>query len=595
MKDGSKWEGLFHSAAPLTDATPGPLALELGMAVQVSANNIAIDTLQVIPTPKMTFSDDDVVSITAKGISADPTGPRGVAGFQTDGEISSSLHGQERELKSWADVSEDDIARVGGLGDESTMAGWDQFEANKRWGVQTTYSEDLYTTSLDRGSDFYKKKEAEAARLAAEIEREVSSNPHVAEERGQKQESDGIDEEDKYSSVIRDGGAPNFAAVAAGKTGTKYVVPARRADSPSSGKDSAQADDGASSPVAPGSPTLPGRRGSRGKDLPIVLARQHEFANGSPVASPKTKPQSPTITSKLASLQLDSSSPRVGGKHAEELALLATQPSVGREEQTNSLKSFSASLGPKLDAKKKDDDAGKMNPNAKEFKPGMSILSLLEGGKKTAAVGAAPVASTPMVYGSTPFISGQPVAAAYPPAALTPAPSNSFFDRPVYADVSPIASTLANAVRGRLKSPRTPASSRSPSLAGSESWVDPGLPPPRRASFADPAPALPPVEMVAPQQPAYAGYYPAYDAGFYAMQQAYPYGYGYVGPQQFYGGPYHASPPPGRPQGPAPANSYAQLPAHQGKRGPAYPGGGGYQAPMGAYQQYYPNQQSPGK
>lgn len=630
LKDGSKWEGLFHMGGPLTDATSGSLNIELSMAVQVSsATQPSIDTLQVIPQQKLKFSDSDLVAVTAKGISADPTGPRGVVGFQTDSEISTSVHGKERTLQSWADISEADIARVGGLGDENSLNGWDQFEVNKsRYGVQTTYSEELYTTSLDKGSDFYRQREAEAARLASEIEKEVTSNPHLAEERGQKAEDDGLDEEDKYSSVIRNqtGAKPaknatqaprNFAAVAAGKaggaasnaTGQKYVVPARRSDSPAApnGKaDSSVPDEGTSSPRAPSSPTLSGRRGSRGaKDPSIVLARQQELTSTSPAASPKVKPQSPTVSSKLASLQLDSSSPRVHERHAEELAQLAAQagsPSTQRREHDiASFKKFSTAIDTKIDSKAKkegDDDAGaKLNPNAKEFKPGMSIMSLISGGKpKSAAPSSgpqivnmtqpAPVAA--MSYNASQAYgmgATMPTNAAY---GLTPAPLNSFFDRPTYADTSSsISVAYSSAVKNRLKTPRTGASTRSPVFVGSETWADPGAPP-RRASYKEPAPAIVavPVEPVAPQQPY--GYYSQGYEYAYPVQPMYtnaymPGAYGYQYSGGFPAQGYPASPPQNR-AAPQPGGSPV-----------AYAGGYAQTSPSGAAtKRPYFNPNSPG-
>eukprot|EP01122_Echinamoeba_exundans_P010903 TRINITY_DN4188_c0_g1_i1.p1 TRINITY_DN4188_c0_g1~~TRINITY_DN4188_c0_g1_i1.p1 ORF type:complete len:773 (+),score=118.78 TRINITY_DN4188_c0_g1_i1:23-2341(+) len=640
LRDGSKWEGLFHNAGPLGDSDAGQLNVELSMAVQVSsAAQSTIDTLQIIPKSSLSFSDADLVSVTAKGISADPTGPRGVVGFQTDSEISSSVHGKERTLQSWADISEADIARVGGLGDDSSIAGWDQFEVNKReYGVQTTYNEELYTTSLDRGSEFYKQKEAEAARLAAEIEREVTSNPHLAEERGQKAEDDGLDEEDKYSSVIRsqDSNAArvaphqgrNFASVAAGKppvqgplhSGSKYVVPARRGDAPGpQASKSEPVEDGSSSPVAPSSPTLSGRRGSRGaKDPSIVLARQQEITSTSPASSPKLKPQSPTLPTKLASLQLDSSSPRIHERHVEELAQLAAPPATQRREHDiASLKKFSAAIDTKIDSKKKesDDDAsGKMNPNAMEFKPGMGLMSILKGGSKKASSSTGPqIVSGPapsalsVNYPPAPFMGGSMGAVGAPPSYtasnLVAAPLNSFFDRPVYADSTPIAASYASAVRTRLKGPRTPSSTRIPALVGAETWADPGAPPSRRSSYRDASPAISTPESAPAQSvaipPSYypGGYEYAYVPQVYSGNFVAP-GYGYQYSGQYVASPqtYPASPPQARPHSAgspvthtSPSAYSTTTPPHNGKRAYFNPNSPGFvpQSPTAMYSQVY--------
>jgi hypothetical protein len=56
--------------------------------------------------------------------------------------------------------------------------------------VDTTYNEEVYTTRLDR--DRCGISEAEAARIAFEIERGNTSNPHLAEERGQAIDDGGV-------------------------------------------------------------------------------------------------------------------------------------------------------------------------------------------------------------------------------------------------------------------------------------------------------------------------------------------------------------------------------------------------------------------
>jgi PAB1-binding protein PBP1 len=72
--------------------------------------------------------------------------------------------------------------------EEDSGAGWDQFAVNKaKFGVVTTFREELYTTALDKGNCGI--SEAEAARIAREIELGVSAAPgmarlHILEERG---------------------------------------------------------------------------------------------------------------------------------------------------------------------------------------------------------------------------------------------------------------------------------------------------------------------------------------------------------------------------------------------------------------------------
>lgn len=106
----------------------------------------------------------------------------------------------------------------------SGASGWDQFAVNERmYGVSSTYDENIYTTQINRDDPRYRQREAEAARIAREIEGSTASNAHVAEERRTNAtHGDGLDEEEKYSGVQRDTSAlPRRAA-------GSYVPPSRR-------------------------------------------------------------------------------------------------------------------------------------------------------------------------------------------------------------------------------------------------------------------------------------------------------------------------------------------------------------------------------
>jgi PAB1-binding protein PBP1 len=82
---------------------------------------------------------------------------------------------------------------------DSNGKGWDQFETNERlYGVKTNYDESFYTTTIDKSHPDYKKRVAEADRIAREIEGTTAMNAHVAEERGGKAADDNsLDEESK--------------------------------------------------------------------------------------------------------------------------------------------------------------------------------------------------------------------------------------------------------------------------------------------------------------------------------------------------------------------------------------------------------------
>ena len=104
---------------------------------------------------------------------------------------------RERNLQRWEAPTSGNMD----LSLESANRGeWDQFKANEqKFGVKTDYDENIYTTRIDRSNPLYAMREREAERIAREIEGDVSSNPHVREERGHKDE--GLDEEAKFVTL----------------------------------------------------------------------------------------------------------------------------------------------------------------------------------------------------------------------------------------------------------------------------------------------------------------------------------------------------------------------------------------------------------
>lgn len=75
---------------------------------------------------------------------------------------------------------------------------WDQFKANEqRFGVTSDYDENIYTTRIDKSHPLHRMREAEAERIAREIEGDTSTNAHIREERGIRHDDDGIDEEER--------------------------------------------------------------------------------------------------------------------------------------------------------------------------------------------------------------------------------------------------------------------------------------------------------------------------------------------------------------------------------------------------------------
>ncbi|BEI95540.1 hypothetical protein CcaverHIS631_0104890 [Cutaneotrichosporon cavernicola] len=160
-------------------------------------------------------------------------------GFQTDMDIAASSRGSDRELKPWTpdDHSPNGAASNGRsvtreadrdvltFGEKPSSIPWDQFKDNERlFGVTTDYHEEIYTTKLDRSRPDYKKRERDADRIAAEMSAKPSTNPHIAEERGQ-QLQDNKDEEEKYSGVVRN---PNAYVPPGARKGVTTALPARK-------------------------------------------------------------------------------------------------------------------------------------------------------------------------------------------------------------------------------------------------------------------------------------------------------------------------------------------------------------------------------
>lgn len=134
---------------------------------------------------------------------------------------------------------------------KSEFAGWDQFTVNEqKFGVTSTYQEELYTTRLNRAA-VSAEDEATAARLAAEIAGTAADHALLAEERGQHvAESATYDEEARYSTVLQ--GAQRDAHIRSagggGGGGAVSGVAQSRADGPT--VESAGAPAGASAAAA---------------------------------------------------------------------------------------------------------------------------------------------------------------------------------------------------------------------------------------------------------------------------------------------------------------------------------------------------------
>eukprot|EP01006_Ploeotia_vitrea_P030317 TRINITY_DN62773_c0_g1_i1.p1 TRINITY_DN62773_c0_g1~~TRINITY_DN62773_c0_g1_i1.p1 ORF type:complete len:1125 (+),score=183.13 TRINITY_DN62773_c0_g1_i1:274-3375(+) len=154
----------------------------------------------------------------------------------TDCEISGGIAGSERELQKWmGDGAEDTMLSLDGLGrdpnegcsrDDGT---WDQFAANnKLFGYESTWDENLYTTSLDK-SKLSAEQQARAAEIAREIEQAPATN-NLQWDIERNKKVDDIDEETLYSAVVRDlppDGSPEDEDQS-GNAVKKYIPPHKR-------------------------------------------------------------------------------------------------------------------------------------------------------------------------------------------------------------------------------------------------------------------------------------------------------------------------------------------------------------------------------
>lgn len=438
----------------------------------------------------------------------------------TDTEISSkTTKAQRKQLQAWTDIDTTSVPLI--ELDEEARNGdtsWDQFAVNQeKFGVTSTYRYEIYTTELDKDSEEYKLRAAEAERLAREIESEYTDNVHLAEERGQKLEDDGIDEEDRYSSVLRTPPTP------------KYVPPARRRGQQDSGEMKKE-----HSPTDELENTAKARRNSRG--LMSGIPRSPKLGGkSSPVGSPT-----------LSKLNVDPTSANFNEHQIQQFQNFLQESTPSRDQQTEELKQFSKQLEKKgsreklrkpaspsekketSDKKEKESGDKKeggtttttksFNPDAQEFRPGMGLMSML-GVSTTPSSGPANPSSGPKIISTGATQPAMPVSPVYVPQAY-PSPT-----QPPMMPASPVyypgPSNFGHYTDTRLSLTAIYGSRMKRKVAsgniggrggGSETWIDPSMA--RRKSYTDPLPISAPTSpSLAPTSPPpqYYGTYPAYE------------------------------------------------------------------------------------
>ncbi|KAF5863023.1 hypothetical protein ETB97_010831 [Aspergillus alliaceus] len=232
-KNGDKYTGIFSSSSlePSDSSFVLKMVQRLTKQEQNRTNGVSDATTPFLgsaPDHSMSFDVKDVLDIFVPNVSTSDVTAKAAngvsSGFRTDVDISGNLAMRERTLKRWEPSAETEVDMS--LEAANASAGWDQFEANARlFGATSSYDENLYTTRIDRSDPTYKQKEAEAARIAQEIQNTDVDNAHMKEERGLVVAGDGGDEEDKYSGVRRE--ERTFPPLVSGQP-NKYMPPARR-------------------------------------------------------------------------------------------------------------------------------------------------------------------------------------------------------------------------------------------------------------------------------------------------------------------------------------------------------------------------------
>ncbi|THW62436.1 hypothetical protein D6D25_02297 [Aureobasidium pullulans] len=230
LRSGEHFSGIFSAAS--TEPNDARVTLKYTKKSTHQTNGTAEQADQYIGEGQdhvTTFNLQDVVDLSINNLylAASETKAQQAAApaFRTDVEISGNLNIRERELQPWQPSA--DTAIDMSLEDSTRPGEWDQFAANEAlYNVRSDYDENLYTTAINRSDPDYRRKAAEAERIAREIERSAPVNSHVAEERRMNAEKDGgLDEEERYSGVRRE---TNITSLLKQGAPNAYVPPSRR-------------------------------------------------------------------------------------------------------------------------------------------------------------------------------------------------------------------------------------------------------------------------------------------------------------------------------------------------------------------------------
>lgn len=199
--DGTVAEGIFVSRTdPETAEEDAGLIVSCSRFLS-SEQHKPLDAAMFSQETKL-FRYNDIVQVQVQHLKLRSETP-GV------GHVHSYRGEHDLKLMDWAGDGTEELLESG----KSQPGEWDQFKANERFGVTSTYSEDLYTTKLDR-SKISKEQLEEADRIAKQIE---SSSVRNAQHHAERMEvmTEDMDEGQLFSDVAREKGKKPFGSPAA--------------------------------------------------------------------------------------------------------------------------------------------------------------------------------------------------------------------------------------------------------------------------------------------------------------------------------------------------------------------------------------------
>ncbi|KAI4164474.1 MAG: hypothetical protein LQ342_001787 [Letrouitia transgressa] len=227
VKNGDVFSGIFCGAAMEINESNYLLKMvqKIKSGVKTEANTVPEllnEYTGVGEDHAMSFDLKDVVDLAVEGATFDGR-DKPQNGFRTDADISGNIALRERNLQRWEPSAEAEVD----LSLESADRSWDQFRANEqRFGLKSDYDEHIYTTRIDKSHPNYLQREAEAERIAREIEGDPTENVHIREERNIGTNDASLNEEEKYSGVRRK--TQDYPPLQSTQP-NRYQPPARRA------------------------------------------------------------------------------------------------------------------------------------------------------------------------------------------------------------------------------------------------------------------------------------------------------------------------------------------------------------------------------